>query len=308
MWFLSIIISIIAAPLLPGIINKVKAFFAGRKGPRILQLYYDLFRLFKKSAIYSNSSTYVIRINPIINLSSVLVASLVLPFGLFHSPLGFTGDIVLFFYILGLGRFFTIVGALDTASAFEGMGASREAQFSALVEIVVFAIIAALLIFTKNLTLSGLINDFSFSDFKNVATPMILTALAFLVVLLCENSRVPFDDPETHLELTMVHEAMILDNAGPDLGIILYAASLKLWILSSFFVMLLIPHAPTQFAIVNLLIYLASIFATGVLLGIIESVIARFRFLKLPQIILGAFTIALVATILIVFIFSKISN
>lgn len=299
-WFICFLISLIAAPLLVGVINKIKALFAGRHGPRLLQLYYDIFKLLKKDRILSSTSTCIMELCPIINLGAVIVATALMPMAGYESPLGFNGDIILFFYLFALGRIATIFAALDTGSAFEGMGASREAQFSAIVEIIVFTIITFLALISAGGFSLDLLQQISISStgVGLAITPLLLIALAFLIVLLCENCRVPFDDPETHLELTMIHEAMILDNAGPDLAIIHYAAALKLWAMSGFLVVLVLPNVIVN-GFVTICCYLVSIILVGIIVGVIESILARARFLKVPQLLLSAFTIALIAILLL---------
>ncbi|MBQ2282011.1 MAG: NADH-quinone oxidoreductase subunit H [Kiritimatiellae bacterium] len=298
-WFIYFLISLVAAPLLVGIINKVKAFFAGRKGPRLLQLYFDIFKLLKKDRILSNTSTIIMEICPIVNLTAIVVASALMPIAGYPSPLGFEGDIILFFYLFGLGRIATIFAALDTGSAFEGMGASREAQFSAIVELVIFTIITFLALISTGGFSLDLLQAVSIANtgVGLAITPLLLITLAFLIVLLCENCRVPFDDPETHLELTMIHEAMILDNAGPDLAIIHYAAALKLWTMSGFLVMLILPKFIFN-GFITVCCYIIGIIVIGAFIGVVESILARARFVKIPQLILSAFTIALIAILL----------
>ena len=296
----SLLAALIFAPLLPGIINKVKAFFAGRKGPRVLQTYYDIFKLLKKESIKSSTSGGLVRLGPVLNLAALIMALLLLPNAMMLSPFSFNGDVILFLYLLGFGRMMTVLGALDTGSSFEGMGASREMQFSALAEIAFLTVAAFLAILTRSMMLSEMLRCNS-GDFTTWSAPAILlTAFALLIVLLAENCRVPFDDPETHLELTMIHEAMVLDNGGPDLALIHYGASLKLWLLTVFFVSVLLPADLCGYTAV--LIQFAAVFLTSVLVGVIESTMARFRFLKVPQMLLTAFALALVA-IAMLFIF-----
>lgn len=285
--------ALILSPLLPGIINKVKAFFAGRKGPRVLQTYYDIFKLLKKESIKSATSGGLVRLGPVLNLAALLMALLLLPNAMSLSPFSFSGDVILFLYLLGFGRMMTVLGALDTGSSFEGMGASREMQFSALAEIAFLAVAAFLAILTRSLTLGEMLKC-NTGNYTAWTTPAILfTAFALLIVLLAENCRVPFDDPETHLELTMIHEAMVLDNGGPDLALIHYGAALKLWLLSVFFVTVLLPADLCSYS--ALLIQLGAVFLTSVLVGVIESTMARYRFLKVPQMLLTAFALVIVA-------------
>ena len=291
-WIIQFIFMLIAAPLLPGIINKVKAFFAGRKGPSVFQLYYDLIKLVRKECIVTHTSGGVLALAPCLTLATTLIAACFLPHGDGMSPLAFAGDAILFFYLLGLGRFITALGALDTGSSFEGMGASREMQFSAMVEGAVFCIIGFMAVLTKESNLSLSAAAITPNALHIVSS--LLTAGAFFVVLLAENSRVPVDDPETHLELTMIHEAMVLDYAGPDMALILYGRALKLWIFSAFFVILLPGVGGTIWA-------LPGIFLTVVLVGILESCMARYRFLKVPQMLFGALAVALLGLCFLIF-------
>ena len=191
----------------------------------------------------------------------------------------------------------TVLGALDTGSSFEGMGASREMQFSVFTEGAIFCILAFLVLLTGKLNMTGMLNGFDVNAWIACGTSMLFVAAAFFIVMLSESCRVPFDDPETHLELTMIHEAMILDYGGPDLGIILYASSLKLWILASFFVMLVLPVSNGDI-LSNIFAYFSGMMFTGIGIGILESILARFRFLKIPQMLIGAFCIALAGIIL----------
>ena len=297
-WLIWFMISLAAAPILPGIINKVKALFAGRKGPSVFQLYYDLVKLLRKESIVSTTSGGVLFFAPAVILATLIGAALFLPFGGQHSPLGFTGDIILFFYLLGTSRVAMIFGALDTGSSFEGMGSSREAHFAALAEAAIFAIIAFLVLLTGRCGTEML----SFTGFAGsmYATSLLLCAGAFFVVLLVENCRVPADDPDTHLELTMIHEAMVLDYAGPDLAAILYAGALKLWLFVSFFVMLLMPAGEWSFLEYSS-VFTAGIVLTTVIVGCAESCMARYRFLKVPQMLTGALCTALLAVFFLVF-------
>lgn len=290
-WFVEFLLLLAAAPLLPGIINKVKAFFAGRKGPSIFQLYYDIVKLSRKSAVISSTSGGVLKIAPSVILVSVLAAAMLLPFGGIPSPLAFCGDAILFFYIMSLGRFAGVFAALDTGSSFEGMGASREMQFSAIIEPAVMAVVGFLALWVGNesISLSGTAQASGTGHY--VAAGLVIAA--FFIVILAENCRVPVDDPDTHLELTMIHEAMILDYAGPDLALILYGASLKLAVFASFMAMLVMPFIPECGFLAGWLVFAVVFVLVPVIIGIIESSMARYRFLKVPQLLAGALALAL---------------
>lgn len=280
-------VAILVAPLLPGIIQRTKALFAGRRGQPLLQPYHDLFKLIRKGAVYSRTTTWVFRAGPLVSLACMITVLFLMPFGGRPAPLSFEGDLLLFAALLGLARFFTVTAALDTGSSFEGMGASREVQFSALTEPALFLSLAALALKTGSLSLSGML----FPAGAGPSPVTLLVSASLLVVFLAENARIPFDDPDTHLELTMVHEVMILDHSGPDLAFLLHAAALKLWLLGAVLVGLLL--SPGGFA------QIAGMAGLAVLTGVIESSMARLRLKRVPQLLAGASALAVFALLLV---------
>lgn len=299
-WWAMFLASLLLAPLLFGIINKVKAFFAGRRGPRLLQLYYDMFKLSRKAGIFSRTTSGVLQLAPIMSLLATIMAMLFIPGGLFRSPLAFGGDVIFFCYLLGLSRMLTILAAMDTGSSFAGMGASREAHFSVLAEAVLFAIVIFLAIVARSICLSDLLSPLSLVT-PGISVPaVLLVAGAFFIVILVENCRLPFDDPETHLELTMIHEAMILDYAGPELAMIHYTASLKLWSFCAVLALLLLPQRVAG-AFTGILLYLTLIMVFAVGIGVVESIMARYRFLKVPHLLVGSLAAVLTAVLLLLF-------
>lgn len=288
---MNLILTLLLAPLLVGVVNKTKAWFAGRRGASVFQLYFDLWKLLRKGTVRSVHATWIFAWAPLICLVATVGAALVFPLGGEEAVCSFSGDVILFFYLLGAARFFTVLSARDVASAFPDMGAAREVQFSAIVEAIVFALIAFLALMTRETTLSGFLTA-TVGEEIVAAVPLILAAVAAFAVLLSENCRVPFDDPETHLELTMIHEAMILDNSGPDLAVILYTASLKLWLFSAFVVLLVFPiseFTPWFYVLVLL---------TGVLIGAVESSMARMRFVRTPFVLACALGLAVLALVM----------
>ena len=299
-WWAMFLASLLLAPLLFGIINKVKAFFAGRRGPRLLQLYYDIVKLSRKAGIFSRTTSGVLQMAPIMSLLATIMAMLFIPGGLFRSPLAFGGDVIFFCYLLGLSRMLTILAAMDTGSSFAGMGASREAHFSVLAEAVLFAIVIFLAIVARSICLSDLLSPLSLVT-PGISVPaVLLVAGAFFIVILVENCRLPFDDPETHLELTMIHEAMILDYAGPELAMIHYTASLKLWSFCAVLALLLLPQRVVG-AFTGILLYLTLIMVFAVGIGVVESIMARYRFLKVPHLLVGSLAAVLTAVLLLLF-------
>jgi formate hydrogenlyase subunit 4 len=227
-------------------------------------------------------------------LASTFVAGLLLPLASARAPIAFDGDLVLFAYLLGLGRFFAMAAALDTGSSFEGMGASREAAFSALAEPALFLALATLAMTTGRLSLSGILGGL---DALPAAVPAILLSAATLgAVLLVENARIPIDDPATHLELTMVHEVMVLDHSGPDLALIEYASAMKLFITSA----LLAAVAAPGLAGHPVALAAGALGVAGVV-GLVESATARLRLPRVKQFLVGASALGAVALAAAVF-------
>jgi formate hydrogenlyase subunit 4 len=277
-------------PLLVGIIIRTKSWFAGRKGAPLWQPYFDLWKLLRKGAVYSRTTTWLFRAGPIVTLASALAAGLLTPLGAAASPLGFSGDVILFAYLLGLGRFFTMAAALDTGSSFEGMGASREAAFSALAEPALFLVLAIVCVPAGSVSFAeAWASPWQTWGTAHPALPA--AAVALFGVLLAENSRIPIDDPTTHLELTMIHEAMVLDHGGPDLAFVLYGSAVKLFLFASLLVHMVLPVPPAGGAL-GAGVFVAGAVAVAVLVGIVESVTARIRLLRVPQFLVGASVIA----------------
>jgi formate hydrogenlyase subunit 4 len=275
-------------PLLQGVINKTKAGFAGRRGPPLLQAYYDLARLFRKDMVVSRTTTWVFRAGPVVTTSAVLFAGCLVPFGAFDAPIGFTGDLVLFAYLFALGRFFTTAAALDTGSAFEGMGASREVSFACLAEAALFMAFVVLVRFSGSLSLTPMLHAPMTATVHGLpAAALFLVAVALFVVLLAENARIPVDDPNTHLELTMIHEVMVLDHSGPLLGLVLYGASLKLFLLSALLLHLALPVTFGD-PLVDWPLFVAGILAIAAGIGVVESVMARLRLRYVPSLLIAS--------------------
>src|ERR1017187_63798 len=238
---LPLLLAMVLAPLIQGVINRTKAVAAGRVGQPLLQPYRDLLKLVQKGAVYSRTTTWVFRMGPVVGLASMICAIALLPFGAFPALAPFAGDLVMVAYLLALARFFTVLAALDTGSSFEAMGASREVTFSALAEPALFLGLAALARQTGSFSLTPLLAAISTSTWMRAAPALGLTIGALGVVFLAENARIPVDDPTTHLELTMIHEVMVLDHSGPDFAMIQYAAALKMWFRSSVRIAIAVP-------------------------------------------------------------------
>lgn len=271
---LNILILLLAPFLMIGVIKKTKAFWAGRKGVSIWQPMRDFIRLMKKGSVISETTSWVFKYTPVIGLGAVIFAAMFVPLATGQAIVNLPFAFVIFSYVLGLGKFFSLLSALDTGSSFEGMGASREACFSTIVEPAFFIALASIAALTQN---------YSFESFKLILKNAggygyIIIALAVVtlfIMLLIEGCRVPVDDPTTHLELTMIHEVMILDNSGVDLSLITWSAGIKMFIFEALIANLLIPLSWPLW--VSVLAFLAIIFILAVIIGTVESSMARFR-------------------------------
>jgi len=292
------VLGLVAAPLMLGIINRTKAVFAGRTGQPLLQGYYDIWRLLRKGAVYSRSTSWIFSIGPWIVFSAVVTTAAFIPFGGLPALITFPGDFILLIYLLGLSRFFLVLSALDTGSSFEGMGASREVTFSTLAEPAILIGLAAVAKHTGCMSLSDMATSTVPGTWIDASPVVVLVGLALLIVFLSENCRIPVDDPNTHLELTMIHEVMVLDHSGPDFGIILYTASLKMWLLGQVLVAVVVPAHSGNFWL-DTPVAMISMVLLAVLVGAIESSMARVRLLHVPQLLIGATTLSILAVVLV---------
>jgi len=290
---------LVFAPLMLGVITKTKAWFGGRVGAPLLQTYYDLARLWRKGFVFSQTTTWVFLAGPVVGLAVPILAALLLPFGALPAPLSFEGDLILFVYLFGLSRFFTAAAALDTGSSFEGMGAAREVTFSCLAEPTLLFALLVLARLADGLSLNALFGPHLLAAWHNSAGASLgLILVCLFVVLLVENSRIPFDDPTTHLELTMIHEVMVLDHSGPAFGMILYGASLKMMVLSALLVRLALPWQ-TGWWLSDAAVFLAGLFCVAVLIGVVESTMARLRLPRVPQVLIGTSLLSIFALVLV---------
>jgi formate hydrogenlyase subunit 4 len=256
-----------------GIVIRTKSIASGRKGPGLFQPMKDVIRLWKKGAVYSQTTSFIFQIAPSIYFASIIMAILVIPFGQYKGIVSFDGDFVFFAYVLALGKFFSIIGALDTGSSFEGMGASREALYSMLAEPAFFILMGSFALYTGHTSFHEIFVSLHFGSYISYGLGTLATFVLVMIAMI-ENSRMPVDDPKTHLELTMVHEVMILDNSGFDLGLILYGTNLKFAMYGA----LITNFFTGSFSIgVSILIFLAVQIFFAVAVGILESFSARYR-------------------------------
>lgn len=291
-------LAILLAPFFSAVILKVKAFFGGKKGPPLLINYYTLIKLFKKGSVYSTSTTFLFKLGPMISLSTAVTALMFLPIAGQQPVFSFNGDVVFILYLLGLGRFFTITAAMDTASPFEGMGAAREAYFPIICEATMFMILILFYMLTGDLSFAAYFSGGQpLGLWQAAGSPLFFVVIAFFIILLTENSRVPVDDPATHLELTMIHEVMVLDHSGPDFGLIELGSFCKLFFYSTIVASLILPFELGHFA-ANIGLFAAALIIVYTAVGIMESVMARYRMDRVPKFILTSFALAFFATII----------
>jgi formate hydrogenlyase subunit 4 len=286
-----------------GIVIRTKSIFSGRKGPGVLQPLKDIGRLFRKGAVYSKTSSFIFQIAPSIYFASVLMAVFLIPFGNMPGIISFKGDFIFFAYVLALGKFFMIISALDTGSSFSGMGASREALYSLLVEPAFFILMSSFALLTGHTSFYEIFSSLHFGSYISYAVGT-LAAIVLVIIALIENSRMPVDDPKTHLELTMVHEVMILDNSGFDLGLILYTTNLKFAMYGALIANFFLTPGYEWYYSLPIFIAIQILFAVSV--GTIESFMARFRLNHNPQYIFMLTSISLLIFLGVLLILGKI--
>lgn len=298
-WIIQFTFVPVVAPLFVGVIRKMKAKLQGRSGASVLQPYRDLYKLFKKDEVISADASWIFRVAPYIIFGSVLVVGASIP--LFTLGLGAppVGDLLLIVYMLAIGTFFLALAGMDTGSAFGGFGSSREMTVSALAEAgFIFSLLTVALV-------SGSTNLFDIvasggALHEQALLPVILAFVAFFIVLLAETSRFPFDNPSTHLELTMIHEAMILEYSGKRLAFIEWASAIKLFIFATLAANLFFPWGITESFVVGALVMgitflFLKVFVLGVAIAIIESTMSKYRFFRLPDLLITAFILNVVA-------------
>ncbi|MFA5535930.1 MAG: NADH-quinone oxidoreductase subunit H [Bacillota bacterium] len=289
---------VLVAPLVNGLIRKVKAFTQKRTGPPVLQMYFDLYKLFKKEAVVSEVTSWVYKVAPYIVFATTLAAAMLVPVTTLLVPFGFPGDVIMLIYIFALGRFFLALAGLDAGSTFGGMGSSREGMISALMEPAILVSVFTVGLISKSTSVLQMMEGS-----KSMGIPLshpvyLLVFLALLIIIIAETARIPVDDPSTHLELTMVHEAMVLEYSGRHLALMELGAAVKQLVLITFVVNVFLPHdqllsmgGPGVIAI-SLLIYLAKVILFSVIMALIEVNTVKFRFFSVPNLAALSFILA----------------
>ena len=292
------LVLIAASFLFTGAVNRVKAWWTGRKGAPLRQEISDLRKLMRKGEVISSTASFVFRLNPAVQIAAAIFAAALVPLpgqsALLHIP----GDFVVFASVLGLARFMSVIAALDVGSSFEGMGASREVTFAALVEPAFFIIIGSLAMITGQTSFADIFARLEYGT-GTAALVKSIGAGALFIMLLVEGSRGLVDDPNTHLELTMIHEVMILDSSGPDLAFILYASGLKMVLIATLMVDMLVPAGFGPWA--GALLYAGGLALAAAAVGAVESWMARARMSHVPQFIFIMTALSLTAFAVLLF-------
>ena len=293
---LNLILLLFIPFLMTGIIRKTKSFWGARKGASIFQPFYDFVKLMKKDSIFSSSTTSLFKFAPIISFTCIIFASLFTPMIMGKTIINIQYGLIIFAYALGLSKFISLLASMETASSFEGMGSSREACFTTIIEPAFFIVIASIMALSKIYTFDSLNQVIANSGSLGIL--IIIFAIASLsIMLIVEGARVPVDDPATHLELTMIHEVMILDNCSQELAIISYSAWAKMFLISSLIATLILPSNLTLWA--SLGAFLGIMILISIIIGTVESAIARLRISHVFEFVFIMSSLALVVASLV---------
>lgn len=295
------ILIFVLSPLIVGIMRKVKSKSQKRIGTGVLQPYFDLVKLFKKEEVISDQSSWIFKITPWINFTAIGAAAFFIPIAVTYSPFGIIGDLLLVVGLFGLARFFTMLAGLDTASSFGGLGSSREMMLSSIIEPALFMTIFVIASFSGGTNISTIVS--SSHETSLLSEPGLVFALiAFLIIIMAETGRLPFDNPATHLELTMIHEAMILEYSGKGLALLEWSHAIKQLILFSLFINIFIPWGITNsISFVGLGVgffsFIVKTIGLGIFVAFVETRVAKWRLFRVPDLIAIAIASSMVGVI-----------
>ena len=300
---LQLLLLLASAPLVSGIIGKTKARFQRRKGAGILQPYFDLAKLLRKEVVVSPVASWLFRFTPYLVFASTLVIALVVPTVVVPVPLDWVGDIITVIYLFALGRFFVALVGLDTGSAFGGLGASREMSIASIIEPAMMLAIFTAAVTAGSTNLSVIVATLSSTPASMLNPAHLLAFSGLFIVTMAETGRVPVDNPDTHLELTMIHEAMILEYSGRYLAFIEWSSQMKLAIflalLSYMFFPLGMATTLAPWALcVGCAAFFAKVIVLAAIVAVVESTNAKLRLFRVPELLMVAFILSLLALIL----------
>jgi formate hydrogenlyase subunit 4 len=291
---LNITLVIALSPLFMTVIKKVKARCQGRRGPPLLQGYYTLAKLFKKETVYSSHASGIMRIAPLLNLTILLVAALAVPLVFIPNQMSAFGNIILLLYLLTLAKFFMALAGLDAGSTFGGMGSSREMTITAIFEPIIIIVFAALAFLMKTMNIHEMFTMATETNLAFTHPSLILLSASLFLIIIIETARIPVDNPETHLELTMVHEAMILEQSGKNLALMELSHAIKQTLLMTLFINLLLPFSLVTVLsgtgiLIGIAVFIAEALLLSVVIGLFESSLAKLRLFRLPSLFMIAF-------------------
>jgi len=290
----------LGSPLLIGVVRTLKARLVGRRGPSPWQPYADLRKLLGKERVVSTTTSWIFAVTPTILAATMLVSALIVPLVISRPALGFAGNVIVLMYLFLIGTFFLALAGLDAGSAFGGMGGSREVAVAALAEPTIVLAVFALAMRAGTINLGGVVERVSTDPWVALAPGHLLAFAAFFIVMLAETGRLPVDNPATHLELTMIHEAMVLEYSGPDLALIEWAAAMKLFLFMSLLANLFFPwgvptHASVTTLAVGAIVLAAKLAVLAGLLAVMETGVAKLRLFRVPELLAGSFALALLS-------------
>jgi len=296
---------VLVAPLFVSLVKKIKAWTQGRQGPSIFQTYYTFLKLFKKEVIYSPNASWITRATPWVCIAAILTASLFVPLVYVTAPAGGIGNIILFLYLLVLARFFMALCGLDAGSAFGGMGSSREMSIAAVIEPTTIIVFAALAFVFKSLNIIDMA-AMAATTGTPVTPTLILLGISLFIILIVETARIPVDNPETHLELTMIHEGMILEQSGRNLAVLEISSAVNQTVLMALLINLIVPWGiatsllPFSLA-TGIILFIVKGAILALFIGLFESSMAKMRFFRLPNLFMMAFFFSTLIIIIEVF-------
>jgi formate hydrogenlyase subunit 4 len=297
---LQLAVVVTLAPLVNGIIKKIKAISQKRKGSPLLQMYYDLYKLMKKDTVVSETASWIFKVTPYIAISSVLLATLLIPVSIQFIPIRLMGDAILAVYLLALGRFFMVLAGLDTASTFGGMGSSREMMISSLIEPSLLVTLFTMGLLAGSTSVYDMMQRAALAGWSIFQPVYLLTFSALFIILIAETARIPVDDPATHLELTMIHEAMLLEYSGRYLALMELSATIKQLLFITLLANLFIPldglvsiHNQGMMVLVSLGLYLLKVIMIAVGIAIVEIKTVKLRLFSVPNLAALSFILAL---------------
>jgi len=298
---------LLAAPLFVSLIKKIKAKTQGRQGPPVFQTYYQIAKLLRKEVVCSSHASWITRAAPLVNMAAILVAALFVPLVFVPEPVGGIGNIIVFLYLLSLARFFMALAGLDAGSSFGGMGSSREMSISAIIEPTTIIVFAAMAFVFKSMDIFAMFTGATVTGGTPATPVLILIGISLFIILVVETSRIPVDNPETHLELTMIHEGMLLEQSGKNLALMEYSSAIKLTLMMALLINIVIPAglALTLTAAgiaVAAVLFIIKGSVLAVIIGLFESSMAKKRFFQLPSLFAMAFFFSTLIIIIEVFV------